>query len=366
MSPHRELSDLQPSRSSMNCVWLARGAAADIWKYDSFDGWTPIQGQFKALLQRIRKDIRVNQKCLVLDSLDSTPDPQSFHDLWSEFQEEYRAKVEKWSSLCHPNVIRVFGFVDDSLTLEVDYCAYGCVRDYLKSPPQPVDKAAMIIDVIAGLRYLHEYDPPIVHGNINAGKLFVIHSRKTVVGEFGLAALCYPFAAHVPSISYTGFSRWLSPELLGYDADDIAQPTLASDIWALGCTLFEILTETLPYSKQKRDIQVQRQILSRQPPGYCGDELRASPLGVFWPIVESCWTFTPANRPTVLALAGEICRRAPLNPDIISNVSRQLNIVTNLVSEATVDTVFGSSSHSQFPLTLFHVMVSMDIIAKER
>jgi hypothetical protein len=36
--------------------------------------------------------------------------------------------VEAWSTLGHPNVIKVFGF-GDSLNLEVEFFENGCVRD---------------------------------------------------------------------------------------------------------------------------------------------------------------------------------------------------------------------------------------------
>jgi serine/threonine protein kinase len=63
-----------------------------------------------------------------------------------------------------------------------------------------------------------------------------------MLGEFGLAALCYPIAPLVPSITFTGFSRWMSPELLDVDpdSDDVVVPTVSSDIWALACTIFEV------------------------------------------------------------------------------------------------------------------------------
>lgn len=109
-----------------------------------------------------------------------------------------------------------------------------------------------------GLDYLHSRTPPIVHGNLNAvsrhkernfqllhkllaqGKLFIDAGGITKIGEFGLAALCQPFAAFVPSVSFVGLSRWLSPELLDVDLDTTPEPTTASDIWALGCVLFEV------------------------------------------------------------------------------------------------------------------------------
>ncbi|KAL6955424.1 Protein kinase of the Mitotic Exit Network [Sarracenia purpurea var. burkii] len=60
------------------------------------------------------------------------------------------------------------------------------------------------------------------------------------VGEFGLSQLASDFAMFAPAISVAGLSRWMSPELVDIASrDGKSRPTTASDIWALGCTLFE-------------------------------------------------------------------------------------------------------------------------------
>jgi serine/threonine protein kinase len=72
--------------------------------------------------------------------------------------------------------------------------------------------------------------------------LFVDERGRIKIGEFGLANLCQTIAPLVPSITFTGFSRWRSPELLDIDPDEdsIIVPTKASDIWSLGCTVYEV------------------------------------------------------------------------------------------------------------------------------
>ncbi|KAG8715251.1 hypothetical protein FRC09_016784 [Ceratobasidium sp. 395] len=209
--------------------YLARGAAADIWM-------VPLAEQVP---KRVYKGLRINPERLTRHQLDSSVSSQSYEDLWTTFAEEFSAVVKTWSSLDHRNVVRVFGS-SDRMSLEVDYYVGGCVRDYLKAHSSTVNKVTMVSDVLAGMKYLHRHDPPIVHGGVNAGKLFVDHVGKVVVGEFGLTALCYPFAAYAPSISFDGLTRWFGPELLEDDTDQVPPPTLASDIWALGCTLYEV------------------------------------------------------------------------------------------------------------------------------
>ncbi|KAF8597391.1 kinase-like protein [Ceratobasidium sp. AG-I] len=167
------------------------------------------------------------------------PLSQFHYASWQAFVEEYLAQLRKWVPLNNTNVIEVFE-LGDVLNLQVEFCEYGCVRDYLKASTQVVNKEIMILDVLCGLEYLHTRSPPLVHGNLNAGKIFVHKDGTTKIGEFGLAALCHPFSALVPSISFIGHSRWMSPELIDVSIDEPVVTTTASDIWAIGCTLYEI------------------------------------------------------------------------------------------------------------------------------
>ncbi|KAG9095281.1 hypothetical protein FRC07_011119, partial [Ceratobasidium sp. 392] len=261
-------------------------------------------------LTRVRKHLRIVTKQSVGRSTKSTP----HDDPWPHFLQEYHNQVAIWSHLNHQNVVRVFG-QSDSWSFEVEYCENGCVRDYLKSHIG-VDKLAMIRDVLDGLKYLHALPSPVIHGNLNAGKLFVTSDGTTKIGEFGLAALCHPIAALVPSVNLTGLSRWLSPELLTYEEDTVI-PTKASDVWA-------ILSETLPYSQYKHDIKVQEQILNGSPPGRRNDASNISWLHFIWPLLEACWTFSPDARPTVTKLSYQLeefleenVARSPYKPDIL-------------------------------------------------
>ncbi|KAG9091958.1 hypothetical protein FS749_016120 [Ceratobasidium sp. UAMH 11750] len=218
MSLSRGELGIQPVETGPDDVYLAHGAAADIWIVSSAQ--RP---------KHIRKVIRVNPERLRRNAPHGGSNSQPSNSPWQDFIKEYDTRVAVWSALSHANIVRVFG-TSGKLNLEVEYHGGGCARDYLKAHSSTVDKLAMILDVLAGVQYLHQHSPPIVHGNINAGKIFVDCHGKTAIGEFGLAALCSPFAAYAPSVSFTGLTRWFSPELLDNDVDYIPHPTLVSDI----------------------------------------------------------------------------------------------------------------------------------------
>ncbi|EUC54179.1 calcium-independent phospholipase A2-gamma, putative, partial [Rhizoctonia solani AG-3 Rhs1AP] len=286
-----------PLEGASQARYLTRGSAADVWV---------VQVENK---QYVCKVLRVSTTNFEDEptKIEGNRSGQSSNEepSWRSFVQAYRSQVSKWSAVRHTNLIRIYDH-DESLNLHVEYCHYGSVRDYLKVRPTGMaPKRKIIYGVLQGLRYLHNQDPPIIHGSLNAGKVFVDDNHQVKIGEFGLTALCYHIAPQVPSIVFTGFSRWMSPELLDLDPDgDVSvDSTLGSDIWALACTIYEIIADELPYSKYSHDIKIQRAILKGESPGDLPFLLSTDHelnLDADWELLlKSCWSMHPSKRPTV-------------------------------------------------------------------
>lgn len=291
----------RPLHEEPDLEYLARGSAADIWKVAQ-PGNEPIS--------LVSKMLRVSpgdfDTCIGTTRTEHDSQPPGNAWSWARFLKAYKEKVSEWAPLTHGNIVQVYALGDD-LNLRVEYCANGCIRDYLKAHVgQQINKAEIISDVLAGLNYLHSSDPPIVHGSLNAGKLFVDARGRTKIGEFGLTALCYRVAPLVPSVIFTGFSRWMSPELFSLDPDGAnAHPTTASDIWALACTLFEIISEKLPYSGYKHDVRIKRAISRGEPPGSRDPGFNQYASGL-WSTIEPCWSMDPSQRPQIIEILEQV------------------------------------------------------------
>jgi serine/threonine protein kinase len=93
----------------------------------------------------------------------------------------------------------------------------------------------------------------------------------------------------------TSNARWNAPELQG---GDDAKPTKASDVFAFGMSILELITKQAPYSHRKRDLTVIRDVndgcLPLRPTEpedvarWMHDEL--------WGVLNGCWCFAAQER----------------------------------------------------------------------
>ena len=104
--------------------------------------------------------------------------------------------------------------------------------------------------IIEGVLYLHDQTPPIVHGDLKPVSItfhrawgFTLIQGNILINEFGVPTICDFGLARIfleqgstgltTTSEHTGTVRYLAPELVASDTS--VYPTLASDVYALGC-----------------------------------------------------------------------------------------------------------------------------------
>ncbi|KAG8713345.1 hypothetical protein FRC08_013376 [Ceratobasidium sp. 394] len=286
-----------------NYIFLARGAVADVWllarteaSLESAGPGQPPTIAYHPTQKIVSKSIRISPELMM--SYRRSPQNQNTKDvLWRGFIEDYKSQVDRWSSVRHKNVVKVLRFADgEGLNLIEEYCIHGTARD--RRWLADIGVYDVIHSAVTGLRHLHELDPPVIHGGLNADKVYIGDGNVVKLGDFGLAMLAQEFATLVPTVSFDGLCRWMSPELL--DNQHALVFTLRSDIWALGCTLFEILSGQLPYSDCKHDIEVVKRIKAGTKPGRQDEQDASTGVLHLWPVIEACWMGDPEQRPSAL------------------------------------------------------------------
>ena len=160
------------------------------------------------------------------------------------------------SALNHPNILVVYdiGTHEGSPFLVEELLQGQSLRERLSEGVLPVHKAIEISAQVAqGLAAAHEQG--IVHRDVKPENLFVTFDGHVKILDFGLAKLVGPRSAKELAEAATavvvtelgailGTAGYMSPEQIrGQDVDQ------RSDIFALGCVLYEMLAGRQPFAR---------------------------------------------------------------------------------------------------------------------
>ena len=161
--------------------------------------------------------------------------------------ERFLREIQLAAKLSHPHILALFdsGEADGALYYVMPRVEGQSVRDRLEAGgPLPVEEAVRIASEVAGaLDYAHRHD--VVHRDIKPENI-LLHEGHAVVADFGIGKA---IAAASASATFTqlgvaiGTPAYMSPEQAAGDAIDGR-----SDLFALGCTLYEMLTGEPPFT----------------------------------------------------------------------------------------------------------------------
>ncbi|PZR17706.1 MAG: serine/threonine protein kinase [Archangium gephyra] len=163
----------------------------------------------------------------------------------------FTAEAELSQHLHHPNIVQVLdvGRDDESIFIVMDFIDGRDVAQIIKrckqkKVPWPIDFALYLARaLLEALDYAHHAKGPdgrplgIIHCDVSPSNFFVSRTGELVLGDFGVARSLI----EVGPDQVMGKPYYLSPEAVSGHLD----PTI--DLWAVGVTLYELLTLQRPF-----------------------------------------------------------------------------------------------------------------------
>lgn len=163
------------------------------------------------------------------------------------------------------------------------------------------------IDAVSAVKFLHTYDPPIVHRDIKSLNFLIRKNWDALLGDMGLARL--QTSDNVDTMrKMRGTYLYSAPELFKESSY-----TDRCDIYSLGIVFWELLSRLLrktyrsPFSEYP-NLKIPFQIffhaatknLRPTIPHNCPSPLKD--------IVQRCWDSNPEIRPSAIALLEELTK----------------------------------------------------------
>jgi len=168
------------------------------------------------------------------------------HDLGddAEVRRRFLREARTAAQFTHPNAVQVFDSGQDGgqpwIVMELIEGVNLCAT--LAAGPLPVDEALRIVDgVLAALHAAHRQG--IVHRDVKPGNVLLQPDGTVKLADFGIAKSIEDAAGKLTSTGgIVGTPEYLSPEQVDGEP---ASP--ASDVYAAGVLLFELLTGRPPF-----------------------------------------------------------------------------------------------------------------------
>ena len=163
------------------------------------------------------------------------------------FVERFRREASAAAGLNHPNIVSVYdrGEADGSYYIVMEYLDGPDLKQVIRrrghlTPAEAVDAA---LQILSALRAAHRRD--VIHRDVKPQNVMVAEDGRLKVTDFGIArAGADSSMTEVGSV--IGTAQYLSPEQARGE-----EVTAASDCYAVGIVLYEMLTGRVPFDGER-------------------------------------------------------------------------------------------------------------------
>ena len=174
--------------------------------------------------------------------------------------------------LAHPHLVKGFRVAKEGETIffAMEQVPGKCLQDVLAETGRLDEESALeiVVEVAAALGALHQRG--LVHRDVKPGNILWSEDRGAVLIDLGFAIAQHEQGGETPSSTTAGTVHYIAPE----QARGSSQLDVRADIYALGATLYHLVTGSLPFEGKTSEEVLAKQVLE----SLSGERIRALQL----------------------------------------------------------------------------------------
>ncbi|HVK14212.1 MAG TPA: serine/threonine-protein kinase [Gemmataceae bacterium] len=187
----------------------------------------------------LARDTRLDRP-VALKMVRYRPGPPN-HDDW-----RFESEGVSVAALQHPNIVQIYetGWVGGQPYLAFEYVPGGTLAQHLEARPVPPRRAAELMVRLAEA-VGHAHQKGVIHRDLKPANVLLTAAGEPKVADFGLAKRLHADGGHTQTGAILGSPCYMAPEQAEGRAAAVGP---ATDVYALGTVLYEMLTGRPPFN----------------------------------------------------------------------------------------------------------------------
>jgi NIMA (never in mitosis gene a)-related kinase len=181
----------------------------------------------------------------------------------SQYGPPVEREIENWKNLDHVNIVKFYEYFysNDKLYIIIEYIEGGDLCSFVQMRKQQqqhfTEEQVLYLfrQMVSALYYLH--NQKIIHRDIKPENIFLTKDYVIKLGDFGTSVVVNTIYSNQ---TITGTPAYVSPEMMKG-----IQYSFSTDIWSLGCVLYELMTFQQPFGSNIFELLNKIQNCSFQP-----------------------------------------------------------------------------------------------------
>lgn len=221
-----------------------------------------------------------------------------------EMARRFRSEIKLARKVSHRNVCRIHEYGEEGAIsyISMEYIEGVNLKDFLHERTLSArEKFDLVIQIAEGLRAVHDHG--IIHRDFKASNIMIDSRGFVKLMDFGIAK-----EAAADTTDFTGSGQVMgTPEYMSPEQGGGGRVDFRSDIYSLGCVVFEVFTGRAPFRGETPLATLYKHL--NEPPPLEGEAAAGLPAPLV-PLLRKALAKEPSGRFASVAEFAEALRRA--------------------------------------------------------